>query len=292
MGVSGLSRLETQMLWRHVLQVERIWLITHDDYTPTEEQVARYQALAQRRLSGVPMAYILGSREFMSRSFRVTPDVLIPRPETELLVETALQHLTEHRQTAAASAVNGSYRPRVLDLGTGSGAIAVSIALACPEAAVTATDISPGALAVARENARALDARVEFFCGTWYDALLSAGQQANGVMESRHNPNTQQYDLIVSNPPYVAAADPHLAQGDVRFEPVRALTDGADGLSDLRTIVQGAGRWLRPGGALYMEHGWDQASAVRNILDEAGFCHINSTADLAGIERVTGGLYN
>jgi len=266
---TSLPRLEARMLWQHVLQVPRAWLIAHDTDVPAAQQLQAYRALEARRLGGEPMAYILGTREFMGHAFSVTPDVLIPRPETELLVEIALDYLD--RLAARLDAPR-----RVLDLGTGSGAIAISIALARPDTQVVATDSSEGALAVARQNAQALGARVEFLRGSWYDALKEGGC----------------FDLIVSNPPYIAAGDAHLAQGDVRYEPLQALTDGADGLSDLAAIAQGAGGWLRQGGALYMEHGWDQAAAARNILRQSGFVQISSTADLAGIERVTGGLYN
>ncbi|TEA79212.1 peptide chain release factor N(5)-glutamine methyltransferase [Allopusillimonas ginsengisoli] len=292
MRVSSLPRLEAQMLWQHVLQVPRVWLIAHDTDTLPPEQIARFRKLEQRRLHGEPMAYILGSREFMSREFRITPDVLIPRPETELLVELALRFLRMREQQTRDRVAQGETPVlRVLDLGTGSGAIAVSLALECPAAQVTATDISPRALAIAVENARILGARVEFFCGTWYDALLRPDNTDNGAGPKPIS-LANKYDLIVSNPPYIAAADTHLQQGDVRFEPAQALTDGADGLSDLQAIAQGAMQWLKPGGGLYMEHGWDQSAAVRDILLRSGFGQVNSSADLAGIERVTGGLYN
>jgi release factor glutamine methyltransferase len=261
LAASCLPRLEAQMLLRHVLQVPRAWLIAHDtDPLPVEARTA-YRRLAEQRLAGQPMAYLLGFREFMGHEFAVSPAVLIPRPDTELLVETAVQHL------------NGQPGARVLDLGTGSGAIAVSIALACPRAEVVATDLSRASLDLAQDNARRLSARVEFLCGSWYDALLGQGA----------------FDLIVSNPPYIAADDAHLEQGDLRFEPAAALSDGADGLQALRIIAGGAGQWLKPGGALWMEHGWDQAEAVRGFLRQAGFKRLASRLDLAGIERVSGG---
>ncbi|HEY9278739.1 MAG TPA: peptide chain release factor N(5)-glutamine methyltransferase [Eoetvoesiella sp.] len=260
---SELPRLETQMLLQHVLQVPRVWLISHDTDSLQPEKVDQYHALAQQRLAGQPMAYLLGFREFMGHAFAVSPAVLIPRPETELLVETALDFLNE--------SVNR--QPRVLDMGTGSGAIATSIALACPRARVVGTDISGEALALAAENAHRLGARVEFLDGSWYHAVC--GQPV--------------FDLIVSNPPYISASDPHLQQGDLRFEPAGALTDGADGLDALRTIVHGASAWLKAGGALWMEHGWDQALAVRGFLQQAGFKQVKSLPDLAGIERISGG---
>ncbi|QAA94379.1 peptide chain release factor N(5)-glutamine methyltransferase [Pollutimonas thiosulfatoxidans] len=262
-AASALPRLEFQMLWEHILQVPRVWLIAHDTDPISAPDIARFEALQERRLAGEPMAYILGYREFLGRRFKVGPSVLIPRPETELLVEVALRHL----ETATA--------PYVLDLGTGTGAIAISIALARTDAQVVASDVDAGALRIAHDNARDLNARVEFFAGSWYDALL----------------DSRGFDLIVSNPPYIAADDIHLRQGDLRYEPRCALTDGHDGLTALGSIVSGAVQRLRPGGALFMEHGWDQAAQVRQLLQEAGFAKIESLRDLAGIERVSGGIY-
>lgn len=259
-----LPRLEIQMLLQQVLQVPRSWLIAHDTDPLDEGAVARFKALAQRRQAGEPMAYLAGVREFMGRDFQVGPDVLIPRPDTEVLVETAIAFI----QQEAGAVMN------VLDLGTGSGAIAVSVALACPNACVTATDASLQALEVARANARNLGAAVSFHAGSWYDALP---------------PGTALFDLIVSNPPYIRADDPHLNQGDLRFEPAGALTDGHDGLKALVAIIEGAGNWLKPGGALWLEHGWDQAASVREHLVKTGFKRVESLTDLAGIERISGG---
>lgn len=257
-----LPRLEAAMLWQHVLGVPRAWLLAHDTDPLPAGRHAEFQALAARRLQGEPMAYILGEREFMGRRFAVTPDVLIPRPETELLVEHAI------------AALAGQDAPRVLDLGTGSGVVAISIALARPDAQVAGTDESEAALAVAARNASALGARVHFACGNWYDTPL--GQR--------------DYDLIVSNPPYIHAQDAHLGQGDLRFEPPGALTDRADGLSALRTIIEGAPQRLSGRlAALYVEHGWDQAETVRAMMQHNGFEGIASFQDLAGIQRVTGG---
>lgn len=260
---SPLPRLETQMLLQRALKVPRVWLIAHDTDSLDGVQVARYESLLARRLAGEPMAYLIGHREFMGYDFEVEPGVLIPRPETELLVETAIAELARRRIA----------NPRVLDLGTGSGAIAVSVALARPDAVVVATDFSAAALEVARRNAHALGAQVTFLQGSWFDAV--AGQPA--------------FDLIVSNPPYIHSGDPHLNQGDLRYEPVAALTDGEDGLGALTHIVTYATQWLAPGGALWMEHGYDQAAAVRQLLLAAGFRHVNSHTDLAGIERISGG---
>lgn len=258
---SVLPRLEAHLLWQQVLGVSRAWLIAHDTDPLDPDRVAAYQALEDRRLAGEPIAYILGHREFWGRDFRVTPDVLIPRPDTELLVECGLR------------AIGAVEAPRVLDLGTGSGIVAISIALDRPDARVQATDCSSSALAVAEMNARALGAKLLFSLGNWYDTQLDSSQ----------------YHLIVSNPPYIDARDVHLTQGDLRFEPHRALTDGADGLEALRRIVQGAPARLVPGGVLCVEHGWDQAAAVRALFRSSGFVDIASLRDLAGIERVTRG---
>lgn len=256
-----LPRLEVRMLLEHVLGKPRAWLLAHDTDPLSLEVAQAYEALALRRLAGEPMAYLLGQREFMGHLFRVTPDVLIPRPDTEVLVETALE------------CVAGVAGPAVLDLGTGSGAIAISIALARRDARVMASDISAAALRVAADNAWELAASLRFVQGSWYEAV----------------PPGEGFDLIVSNPPYVASDDPHLDQGDVRFEPRGALTDGAGGLEDLARIVRGAAGHLKAGGALWMEHGWDQAQAVRELLAQAGFEDVQSRKDLAGIERISGG---
>lgn len=260
---SGLPRLEAHLLWQHVLEKPRAWLIAHDDQMPDEDALGRYRALEARRRAGEPMAYILGVREFYGRPFRVTPAVLIPRPETELLVECGL------------AAIRGISAPRVLDLGTGSGAVAASIALERSDAQVQATDCSAAALSVARMNASALGARLLFSVGNWYDTSLRLAS----------------FDLIVSNPPYIAAQDGHLQQGDLRFEPSVALTDGADGLQALRCITEGAARHLVTGGALCVEHGWDQAASVRALFAAQGFVDVASLKDLAGIERVTWGRH-
>ena len=217
----------------------------------------------------MPVAYLTGRREFWSREFVVTPDVLSPRPETEILVEAALKKC----QTLFPAAEKVSDTFSVLDLGTGSGAIAITLALERPDARVTAVDTSASALDVARGNAAALGANVELVHGAWYAPV--AGRR---------------FDLIVSNPPYVAANDAHLGQGDLRFEPAGALTDGsADGLDSIRAIVAGARDHLNPGGRLLLEHGHDQAAAVAALLREAGFASIVSIPDLAGIPRVAGG---
>lgn len=254
------------MLLEHVLGCRRAWLLAHDTDPLQDDAVKRFDALAQRRLAGEPMAYLVGHREFMGHRFNVSPGVLIPRADTELLVETALAHVRVRS--------SGKLPCTVLDMGCGSGAIAISLALVEGlQVQVTALDVSGKALAVARENATALGARVRFVQSDWFDGLAAQDR----------------FDLILSNPPYIAADDPHLTQGDLRFEPVDALTDGADGLSDIRLLVDAARGRLNPEGAIWLEHGWKQAEVVRELLQQAGFKRVASLQDLAGIERISGG---
>lgn len=264
---SPLPPLEARILLTHVLGWRHTQLITRGDEPLDGASVERYKALETRRIAGEPVAQLVGAREFFGLDFEVTPHVLIPRPETELLVETALAAL-EHVS-----------RPCVLDLGTGTGAIAVAIASMRPDARVWALDRSGEALAVAARNAaRLLDAKrpggaVALTQSDWYDSLDAA----------------LRFDMIVSNPPYIASGDPHLAEGDLRFEPRGALTDEADGLSAIRTIVAGAPARLADNGVLWIEHGYDQAEAVRALLSAQGFAQVHSERDLAGIERISGG---
>ncbi|WP_020655216.1 peptide chain release factor N(5)-glutamine methyltransferase [Massilia niastensis] len=253
-----LDPLENRILLCHALGLPRVALITQSERALTAEEAARLGALVQRRLDGEPIAYIVGEREFFGLPFRVGPAVLIPRPDTELIVELALERLAP--------------QGRLLDMGTGSGAIAVAVAHTRPDASVTALDVSEDALAIARANAAANGARVDFLRSDWYGAL--AGER---------------FGVIASNPPYIAAGDRHLAEGDLRFEPAGALTDHADGLSALRIIIDGAPAWLEPGGWLLLEHGYDQAEAVRALLAARGFAGVQSWRDLGGIERVSGG---
>lgn len=256
------ARIEVQCLLQHVLNVPRSYLLAHPEQVLDAGQNAAYDTMLQRRLHGEPVAHILGEREFFGLNFKVTRDTLIPRPETELLVELALQRIPAHS------------RFRVLDLGTGSGAIAISIAHGRPDAEMVAVDASEAALQVARENARRLGiANLSFQQSDWFSELVG-----------------QRYNLIVSNPPYVAAGDVHLDQGDVRFEPISALASGTDGLDDIRRIVAQAGDFLELGGWLLLEHGYDQADKVRTLLDCYGFTEVFSTKDVAGIERVSGGM--
>jgi release factor glutamine methyltransferase len=252
------ARLEARILACRALGVETVWLLAHDTDALTEAQAAAFEALLARRLAGEPVAYILGEREFYGRPFRVTPATLIPRPETEHLIEAALA-----RGPAAA---------RVLDIGTGSGCIAVTLKLERPDWQVTAIDLSSEALAVARGNGARLGAEVEWRHSDLFAAL--AGRT---------------FDLIASNPPYVAEADPHMAEGDVRFEPRTALTSGMDGLDAIRAIVKQAPAHLTTGGWLLLEHGWDQGEAVGRLLAETGFEAVFLERDLAGQARVSGG---
>jgi release factor glutamine methyltransferase len=254
-----LDPLENRILLCHATGLTRVQLITRADQPLDEAQAARLNELVRRRLAGEPIAYIVGKREFFGLDFEVSEAVLIPRPDTELIVELAIERLPP--------------QGRLLDMGTGSGAIAVSIAHSRPDAAVTALDVSEAALDIARKNAAHNGARVRFLHSDWFGALG----------------DDDTFDLIASNPPYIAAGDEHLSQGDLRFEPTGALTDHADGLSALRTIVDGSPAHLAPNGWLLMEHGYDQAAAVRALLDAAGYAEVQSWRDLAGIERVSGG---
>ncbi len=256
-----LDAVDARVLMCHVLARDAGYLIAHDADPLDAAQCAAFAGLVARRAAGEPVAYLTGEREFHGRPFRVTPDVLVPRPETELLVDWALEVLPADRPA------------RVLDLGTGSGCVALSIALARPRASVVAVDRSAAALAVATENARRLGAaNVTLRESDWFRAV-----------------GGESFDVIVSNPPYVAAGDPHLARGDLRYEPALALAAGADGLDAIRIIVAEAARHLNPGGWLALEHGHDQAARCRALLGAAGLQHIASRRDLAGIERIACG---
>jgi release factor glutamine methyltransferase len=254
------GRRDAQVLLGNILDVSRAWLVAHNGDTVDDATAEAFRKLVLLRHDGEPVAYLLGRREFHGLDFRVTPDVLIPRPETETLVDAALEKL---------DATPGR---KVLDLGTGSGCVAVSIAHERPAAQVAAVDLSAAALDVARSNATVLGQEVEFLEGRWFAPLTQ-----------------RRFDLIVSNPPYVAAGDRHLRRGDLRFEPALALISGADGLKDIRIIVNEASGHLLPGGWLLFEHGYDQAESCRDLLAKAGFGDLNSWTDLAGIARVAGG---
>ena len=252
-------RLDARLLMQHLLGITHAQFLADPDRRLSGEELEAFLSLILRRERGEPVAYLVGEKDFYSRSFRVTPDVLIPRPDTELIVTLALKRL----KTLAW--------PRVLDLGTGSGAIAVTIACEHPEAAVLAVDVSSEALAVARGNADRLGGRVSFLQSDWFSAL-----------------GDEQFDLVVANPPYVAARDPHLLQDGLPFEPDLALTDGGDGLSCIRRIVGDAPRHLLPGGWLLIEHGYDQAAAVRGLLGDGPYAEIATWQDLSGVDRVSG----
>lgn len=255
-------RLEAELLLAEVLGKDRSYLFTWPERELTRGQEKAFDGLLHRRLNGEPIAYILGHREFWSLDLMVTPDVLIPRPETELLVELALAAFPPVQSVAVA------------DLGTGSGAVAAAIAHERPRWSVWATDVSPTALAVAKENFHrcGLD-RVETRQGIWCAAL----------------PPQKRFEIIVSNPPYVPEGDPHLEQGDLPREPRSALAAGADGLEEIRLIVEQAPDHLVTGGVLLLEHGYDQGEQVRGLLQQNGFTEVRTRHDLAGLDRVSGG---
>lgn len=262
---AGLVPVDAQVLLSHITGQNRAWLAAHRDDPLTPAQAEAFLALAKRRRSGEPIAYLTGVREFWGLPLRVSPAVLIPRPETETLVELALRYLPIDRAT------------RVLELGTGSGAIALALAKERPQATVVATDVSEAALAVARDNARRLGiGNIDWQPSDWYAAIPVTSPAAA-------------FDVIVSNPPYIAAGDAHLNEGDLRFEPAGALRAGHDGLDDLRRIVAGARDRLRAGGVLAVEHGFDQAQPVQALFRDAGLDEVGSVRDLAGILRVTHG---
>jgi release factor glutamine methyltransferase len=280
-----IDQREAQMLLANLLGVSRASLLAHAERQVDDAVLTEATALFSRRAKGEPVAYLLGTREFYGRDFKVSPATLVPRPETETLVEQALARLSEQlsagrlanagvsHETCIATNAGVDCPPRVLDLGTGSGAIAISLALERPDAHFTACDISHDALAIAIENATHLNAKVEFILSDWYANL-----------------GTRRFNLIVANPPYVAAGDVHLTQGDLRFEPACALTDeSADGLGAIGTIIEHAAAHLQPRGWLLFEHGFDQAEACRALLLKAGFINLSSIPDLAGISRVAGG---
>ena len=257
------AKFETHILLQHALGVNRAWLITHqnDALQPNPHEV--FEALLNRRLKGEPIAYILGSREFYGLKLKVTPDTLIPRSDTEVLVDAVLAKIP-HDQPC-----------KILDLGTGSGAIALAIAKQCPQTLVTALDVSQTALNIASENAQNLNIpNVHFLLSNWYVNL-----------------NHEKFDVIVSNPPYIEQDDTHLQQGDLRFEPQSALVSGESGLHDILQIIKNAPQYLNPCGWLMLEHGYNQANSVADFLIQSGFNEISHVLDLAGIERVTIGCY-
>ncbi len=254
--------LEAQLLLQHALNVNRAWLIAHQNDALEPNIHAAYRALISRRLNGEPIAYILGYREFYGLKLKVTPDTLIPRPDTEALVEAALDKIPQNKKI------------QVLDLGTGTGAIALAIAHNRPHALLTALDASDTALKIAQENAKNLAiTNIEFLQSNWFSELQN-----------------QTFDVIVSNPPYIAQNDVHLMQGDLRFEPASALASGADGLDDIKQIIANAQNRLTPHGCLLLEHGYNQAEEVATLLKQSGFCEIETIKDLGGNDRVTLGM--
>ncbi|WP_313951734.1 peptide chain release factor N(5)-glutamine methyltransferase [Accumulibacter sp.] len=258
-----IDRLDARLLVEQVTACTHADLLAHPARSLSTDQLSRLDALVGRRAGGEPLAYLLGSAAFYGREFWVTPAVLIPRPETELLVELAIERVQPH---------SGA---RILDLGTGSGVLAVTLGCLCPEARLTAVDLSVAALAVASSNAARHAVEIDFRAGQWFSPL-----------------GEERFNLIVANPPYVAQGDPHLQQNGLPFEPQMALTDGVvggDGLACIRLVVGGAAVHLRPGGWLLVEHGYDQAGAVRELLHRQGLADVASWRDLSMIERVSGG---
>ena len=281
------AKFEAQLLLQHLLNVNRAWLIAHENDALQANIHAAYRALINRRVNGEPIAYILGVREFYGLTLKVSADTLIPRPDTETLVEAALGKIPLMvRQAHHKRDLYAPVRPelvegcgndalRILDLGTGSGAIALAIAKHAPFAKVTAVDASQAALDIAIENAQSLAiTNIKFILSDWFSAL------------SQKN-DTQKFDVIVSNPPYIEANDVHLSQGDLPWEPISALVAGQDGLSDIRRIIQNAPQHLNPHGYLLLEHGYNQAEAVANLLKQTGFSEIETIKDLGGNDRVT-----
>jgi release factor glutamine methyltransferase len=257
-----IDRLDARLLLQYATGCSHTDLLARPETEILAPAYAQFVEWVARRAAGEPLAYLVGEADFRGRVFQVLPAVLIPRPETEVLIELALEKL------------QGLKTPKVLDLGTGSGIVAISLALECPAAQIIAVDVENEAIFVACNNAGRLGANVDFRHGDWFAPVAN-----------------EQFDLIVSNPPYVAAGDPHLALNGLPFEPQIALTDGADGLSCIRHIVAHAAAHLKPGGWLLFEHGYDQGQVSRNLLSAAGFKAALTHPDLAGIDRVSGAYF-
>lgn len=258
-GIESAS-IDASLILGYVTNLTRTGLVAHDDETLSPKDADRYVALIKKRQSGYPVAYILGYQEFFGLKLKVTEDTLIPRPDTETLVETALAKCS---------------RGRVLDLGTGSGAVIIALKSQNPSYDCYACDIQEKSLQVARENAQSLGLKVDFRVSNWFSAF--AGMK---------------FDLIVSNPPYIEEGDPHLNETSLPFEPQQALTSGKDGLDDIRRIVAAAPLFLKKGGLLLFEHGYNQGKAARQILGDHQFTSVSTIRDLAGQERVSGGCFN
>ena len=255
---SDTSQLDCELLLCHLLDVDRSWLKTWPDREISSDHQQRFQQLLQRRIEGEPIAHIVGSQGFWTLNLKVSPDTLIPRPETELLVETALE-------------LDLPTRARILDLGTGSGAIALALASERQHWQIIGADLVPGAVELAKHNCqRHKLENVTFLQSNWYSDIA-----------------TRSYDLIVSNPPYIEQGDRHLSEGDVRFEPVSALVSDNGGLKDLDTVIEQGPNYLSPGGWLVVEHGYQQGSAVRELFEQAGFARVETRLDLNGLERIT-----
>ncbi|WP_350283205.1 peptide chain release factor N(5)-glutamine methyltransferase [Nitrosomonas sp.] len=258
-----IDRVDTRWILQSILNTDAAFLIAHSEQLLSTDQLACFRQMIARRIAGEPVAYLTGERGFYDLVFEVTPDVLIPRPETELLVEMALSKIPSDRKC------------NILDLGTGSGAIAITLARHRSDACVTAVDFSPGAMAVARRNARMHAVKnIVFVEADWFSGFIR-----------------EKFDVIVANPPYIAEGDPHLKQGDLRFEPLIALAARDNGLDCIRTIITQAPDYLEPSGWLMLEHGYDQADVCRELLDTAGFTCLFTRPDIAGTDRVTGGQY-
>lgn len=260
-STSPSARLDAELILTHVLNVSRVFLYAHSEDKLATLQQQHYQDLLQKRMAGVPIAYLIGTREFWSLPLRVSNDTLIPRPETEVLVERVLNQFIDVTQA------------NILDLGTGTGAIALALASERPDWTLLAVDKNEPAVKIARENTFQLGlSNLSVLCSNWFEAIPA-----------------QQFNAIVSNPPYLAADDPHLGQGDVRFEPRDALISGRDGLDDLNHIIKHSCNWLLPDGWLFLEHGCAQGPAVTSMLEECGYQKVQCWHDWQGHDRVSGG---
>jgi release factor glutamine methyltransferase len=261
--VSDTAILDAEVLLCHCLHKNRSFLRAWPEHQPSSRQIADYRHLIEQRRQGIPVAYLTGQREFWSRIFLVGPDVLIPRPDSELLIELSMERLPA-----------GQFR-KIIDLGTGSGILAITLAAERPLADVIATDFSPSALTIARQNTERLNTQnVRFLQSHWFDAVTD-----------------RDFDLVISNPPYIAENDPHLAQGDVRFEPNSALVSAENGLKDIRLIAEQARSHLKNGGHLLVEHGYNQQSEVQAIFEFLNYRQVTTHTDLAGNPRVTSGIW-
>ncbi len=253
--------LDAQLMLAHILNKDRSYLMAWPEAIPTQQECDLFNQFLQQRIEAIPVAYILGYKEFWSMPFKVTPDVLIPRPETELLVEQVLK------------LVSDVSNPQILELGTGSGAIAIALEKELPNAQIIATDFSTKALTIAKTNAKALSInQLNFIQSDWFSDI----------------PNSQ-FNIIVSNPPYIEQHDPHL-KGEIRFEPIQALTSGDDGLDDIRIIVKNSVGYLKPGGTLLIEHGFDQGNKVSGLMKESGFIKCQTLSDYSQNDRITLGF--